>query len=89
MFNLYRFSQLSFPGEKILREAKAFAEEYLITCVNHNQMEDKWSLKKSLKEEVNVYLYYYIYLHSSNFLDLMSFLFVLNERSIMLCKIRG
>ncbi|KAM0950161.1 putative carbon-oxygen lyase [Dioscorea sansibarensis] len=74
MFNLYRFSQLSFPGERILRKAKAYAEEYLITCVHHNQMEDKWSVKKSLKEEVNLYQYYYIYIytHTSNFFSLMS-----------------
>ncbi|XP_072963760.1 bifunctional levopimaradiene synthase, chloroplastic-like [Typha angustifolia] len=53
MFNLYRYSQLAFPGEKILKEAKAFVQDYLRTCVANNQVSvDKWSLKKSLDKEV-------------------------------------
>ena len=68
MFNLYRFSQLSFPGERILREAKAFAGEYLKTCVQNNQVRDKWSLKKSLKEEVNLFL---CYRYTASFLNLI------------------
>ncbi|KAH7652057.1 Neoabietadiene synthase protein [Dioscorea alata] len=53
MFNLCRLSQISFPGRGILREARAFAEDYLKSCVQYNLLEDKWSLKKSLKEEIN------------------------------------
>nr|CAD1838310.1 unnamed protein product [Ananas comosus var. bracteatus] len=53
MFNLYRYSQVAFPGEKILKEAKAFAEEYLKNCVENNEVNDKWSLKKALDKEVD------------------------------------
>lgn len=53
MFNLYRYSQVAFPGEKILKEAKAFAEEYLKNCVENNEVNDKWSLKKALDKEVH------------------------------------
>lgn len=72
MFNLCRLSQISFPGERILREAKAFAEDYLKSCAQHNLVEDKWSLKKSLKEEVNLYLYYYMYIYIYTDLNLIS-----------------
>lgn len=36
----------------ILEEAKTFVEQYLQKCVENNQIDDKWSLKKALKEEV-------------------------------------
>ncbi|WOL20371.1 Bifunctional levopimaradiene synthase, chloroplastic [Canna indica] len=52
MFNLYRFTQLAFPGEKILKEAKAFGQEYLRNCVENNDVDDKWSVKKALDKEV-------------------------------------
>ncbi|WOK97777.1 Bifunctional levopimaradiene synthase, chloroplastic [Canna indica] len=52
MFNLYRFSQLAFPGERILKEAEAFVQEYLRNCVENNETDDKWSLKKALGKEV-------------------------------------
>ncbi|ONK68136.1 uncharacterized protein A4U43_C05F7820 [Asparagus officinalis] len=52
MFNLYRFSQISFPGEEILEVARPIIEQYLQKCVDNNQMDDKWSLKKALDKEV-------------------------------------
>lgn len=53
MFNLYRYTQIAFPGEKILKEAEAFLEEYLKNCVKNKKVNnDKWSLKKSLEKEV-------------------------------------
>lgn len=52
MFNLYRFTQIAFPGEKILKEAKSFVEEYLKDCVEKNEFKDKWSIKKALDKEV-------------------------------------
>ncbi|KAG6488057.1 bifunctional isopimaradiene synthase, chloroplastic-like [Zingiber officinale] len=52
MFNLYRFSQVAFPGEKVLKEANAFVESYLKDCVKNNKVDDKWSCKKALGKEV-------------------------------------
>jgi ent-copalyl diphosphate synthase len=52
MFNVYRYTQIAFPGEKILKEAKTFLEEYLKNCVKEKKINDKWSLKKSLEKEV-------------------------------------
>ncbi|XP_020523152.1 bifunctional abietadiene synthase, chloroplastic [Amborella trichopoda] len=52
MFNLYRFSQMSFPREQILKEAKAFSKNHLKGCLENNKVEDKWSLKKALLKEV-------------------------------------
>ncbi|KAG6505051.1 hypothetical protein ZIOFF_037399 [Zingiber officinale] len=52
MYNLYRFSQVAFPGEKILKEAESFVETYLKDCVKNNNVDDKWSCKKALGKEV-------------------------------------
>ncbi|XP_020588789.1 bifunctional abietadiene synthase, chloroplastic-like isoform X2 [Phalaenopsis equestris] len=51
-FNLYRFSQIAFPGEKILKEAKKFAEQHLKIGINDNQAYDKWAIKKALQMEI-------------------------------------
>ncbi|KAJ3692495.1 hypothetical protein LUZ60_012845 [Juncus effusus] len=52
MYNLYRYTQVGFPGEKILKDAKIFVLDYLHNCVKNNDLNDKWSLKKSLDKEV-------------------------------------
>ncbi|KAJ4797709.1 Isopimaradiene synthase [Rhynchospora pubera] len=51
--NLYRYCQVAFPGEKILKEFKGFAREHLQNCLRHNEVLDSWSMKKSLEKEVS------------------------------------
>nr|AKP96363.1 putative labda-7,13E-dienyl diphosphate synthase [Grindelia integrifolia] len=52
MFNLYRASQVLFPGEKILDNAKKFAHNFLTEKVATNQVFDKWIITKDILGEV-------------------------------------
>ncbi|KAG9443575.1 hypothetical protein H6P81_014915 [Aristolochia fimbriata] len=52
MFNMYRLSQVRFPGETILIEAQTFAEGYLRSCMKLKHFDDKWSVKKAFHKEV-------------------------------------
>ncbi|XP_058008087.1 ent-copalyl diphosphate synthase 1-like [Hevea brasiliensis] len=52
MFNLYRASQVLFPGEKILEEAKEFSSSFLKEKQAANGVVDKWIITKDLPGEV-------------------------------------
>ncbi|XP_021680569.2 ent-copalyl diphosphate synthase 1-like [Hevea brasiliensis] len=52
MFNLYRASQVLFPGEKILEEAKEFSSSFLKEKQAANEVLDKWIITKDLPGEV-------------------------------------
>lgn len=52
MFNLYRASQVMFPGEKILEEAKEFSSSFLKEKQAANEVLDKWIITKDLPGEV-------------------------------------
>ncbi|KAD4584469.1 hypothetical protein E3N88_22070 [Mikania micrantha] len=52
MFNLYRASQVLFPGEKILDDAKKFSYKYLKENELRNKLLDKWIIAKDLPGEV-------------------------------------
>ncbi|KAJ0772452.1 putative ent-copalyl diphosphate synthase [Helianthus annuus] len=52
MFNLYRASQVLFPGEKILEDAKKFSYDYLKEKQLINELLDKWIIAKDLPGEV-------------------------------------
>ncbi|KAJ4955655.1 hypothetical protein NE237_012438 [Protea cynaroides] len=52
IFNLYRASQVLFPGEKILDEANTFASRFLREKQASNQLLDKWIITKDLPGEV-------------------------------------
>ncbi|XP_048128975.1 ent-copalyl diphosphate synthase, chloroplastic [Rhodamnia argentea] len=52
MFNLYRASQLIFPGEKILEDANRHAAEFLRRKQEANELVDKWIITKDLPGEV-------------------------------------
>ncbi|XP_028762191.1 ent-copalyl diphosphate synthase, chloroplastic-like [Neltuma alba] len=52
MFNLYRASQVLFPGEKILEDAMQFSANYLTQKRAENQLLDKWIIMKDLPGEV-------------------------------------
>ncbi|KAI7755323.1 hypothetical protein M8C21_030169, partial [Ambrosia artemisiifolia] len=52
MFNLYRASQVLFPGEKILDDAKKFSFNFLTEKRNNNELLDKWIITKDLPGEV-------------------------------------
>ncbi|XP_062145499.1 ent-copalyl diphosphate synthase 1 isoform X1 [Alnus glutinosa] len=52
MFNLYRASQVVFPGEKILEDAKQFAFNFLREKQAANELFDKWIIMKDLPSEV-------------------------------------
>ncbi|XP_020592030.1 bifunctional cis-abienol synthase, chloroplastic-like, partial [Phalaenopsis equestris] len=51
-FSLYRFSQIAFPGENILKHAKKLAEQHLKSKMKGHQAFDKWAIKKALHKEV-------------------------------------
>ncbi|KAJ7552908.1 hypothetical protein O6H91_06G076000 [Diphasiastrum complanatum] len=54
MLHLYGASQLQFPEEVILEEAKLFTRNFLERSRrNGNTLSDKWVIKKDLAEEVN------------------------------------
>lgn len=52
MFNLYRASELIFPGEKILEDAKNHAVKFLRRKREANELLDKWIRTKDLPGEV-------------------------------------
>ena len=52
MYNLFRASQLVFPGEKILEEAKDFSSRFLREKQASNELLDKWIITKDLSGEV-------------------------------------
>ncbi|KAJ7547837.1 hypothetical protein O6H91_08G112100 [Diphasiastrum complanatum] len=52
MFQLYRASQLQFPEEIILEEAKLFTRKFLERSRNTNTLFDKWVIAKDLVGEV-------------------------------------
>nr|AOG18237.1 diterpene synthase [Taiwania cryptomerioides] len=52
MYNLYRASQVLFPGESILQEAKIFTRKFLEDKKARNQINDKWIISKGLVGEV-------------------------------------
>ncbi|KAI3965561.1 hypothetical protein MKX01_010518 [Papaver californicum] len=52
MCNLYRASQVSFPGETILQEAKQFSSKFLREKQASNQLLDKWLITKDLPAEI-------------------------------------
>ncbi|KAL9177096.1 hypothetical protein ABFS82_01G035800 [Erythranthe guttata] len=52
IFNLYRASQVSFPGETILEEAKEFSYNFLKQKLDKNELLDKWLISKHLPSEI-------------------------------------
>ncbi|KAJ9543438.1 hypothetical protein OSB04_023145, partial [Centaurea solstitialis] len=52
MFNLLRASQLIFPGEKILEDAKKFSYKFLKEKQSSNEFLDQWVIAKDLPGEV-------------------------------------
>ncbi|KAK4385190.1 Syn-copalyl diphosphate synthase TPS3, chloroplastic [Sesamum angolense] len=52
IFNLYRASQVLFPGEKILEEANAFCQKFLHEKITTNQLLDKWLISQHFADEV-------------------------------------
>ncbi|CAA2994044.1 ent-copalyl diphosphate synthase, chloroplastic-like [Olea europaea subsp. europaea] len=52
MYNLYRASQVMFPGENILAEAKQFSANFLQEKRANNELLDKWIITKDLPGEV-------------------------------------
>ncbi|KAK9139795.1 hypothetical protein Scep_009476 [Stephania cephalantha] len=56
MLSLYRASQVLFPGEKTLREAREFTYKFLKTKLASGQMADRWIITKDLGVEVQCYL---------------------------------
>nr|QEV81853.1 terpene synthase 14 [Prunella vulgaris] len=54
IYNLYRASQLRFPGEEILEEANKFAFEFLQEKLANNQILDKWVISKHLPNEIKL-----------------------------------
>nr|GFA93244.1 ent-copalyl diphosphate synthase, chloroplastic-like [Tanacetum cinerariifolium] len=52
MLNLYRASQMLFPGEKILNDAKSFSHTFLTEKQSANELFDRWIITKDLGGEV-------------------------------------
>ncbi|KAK9939818.1 hypothetical protein M0R45_016503 [Rubus argutus] len=52
IYNLYRASQVSFPGEKVLEDAKEFSFKFLREKQACNELQDKWIITKDLPGEV-------------------------------------
>ncbi|KAI3449643.1 hypothetical protein Pfo_006308 [Paulownia fortunei] len=52
MYNLYRASQLMFPGENILADAGKFSAKFLQEKRANNELLDKWIITKDLPGEV-------------------------------------
>ncbi|XP_024017389.1 ent-copalyl diphosphate synthase, chloroplastic [Morus notabilis] len=53
MYNLHRASQLLFPGEKILEDAKEISSRFLREKRASHQLLDKWIITKDLPGEVS------------------------------------
>jgi ent-copalyl diphosphate synthase len=52
MYNLYRATQVLYPGETILEHAKHFSSKFLKEKREANELIDKWIIMKNLPEEV-------------------------------------
>nr|WJJ50355.1 diterpene synthase 1 [Cephalotaxus harringtonia] len=52
MLSLYRCSQISFPKEKIMRDASAFAKDYLSKCIRSNKFPKELAINKDLRGEI-------------------------------------
>ena len=52
MYNLFRASQLLFPGEDILEAAKGFSARFLREKQANDELLDKWIITKDLPGEV-------------------------------------
>ncbi|KAL4558767.1 hypothetical protein LXL04_036969 [Taraxacum kok-saghyz] len=52
MFNLFRASEVLFPDEKVLNDAKKFSFNYLKEKQSKNELLDKWIIAKDLPGEV-------------------------------------
>jgi len=52
MLSLYRASQLAFPGENILDEAKSFTTEYLRKALEKSETFSAWNNKQNLSQEI-------------------------------------
>nr|BAB03594.1 copalyl diphosphate [Scoparia dulcis] len=52
MYNLFRASQVMFPGEDILSNAKSFLSKFLQEKRANNELLDKWIITKDLPGEV-------------------------------------
>ncbi|PIN03008.1 Copal-8-ol diphosphate hydratase [Handroanthus impetiginosus] len=52
IFNLFRASQVLFPGEIILEEAREFSHHFLQEKLEKNQLLDKWLISKHLPHEI-------------------------------------
>ncbi|KAL2516731.1 Ent-copalyl diphosphate synthase [Abeliophyllum distichum] len=53
IFNLYRASQVQFPGETILEEAKKFSYSFLQDKLESHQLADKWVISEGLSDEIS------------------------------------
>ena len=58
MLSLYRASQMLFPGEKILNDAKSFSHTFLTEKQSTNELLDRWIITKDLGGEVRFSLTY-------------------------------
>ncbi|KAI3472463.1 hypothetical protein Pfo_031291 [Paulownia fortunei] len=56
MYNLYRASQVMFPGENILADANKFSAKFLQEKRAKNELLDKWIITKDLPGEVGYVL---------------------------------
>ncbi|KAK9137306.1 hypothetical protein Sjap_007900 [Stephania japonica] len=56
MLSLYRASQVMFPGETILEEARKFSYKFLKQKHSSGQIADRWFITKDLAGEVKNYL---------------------------------
>ncbi|KAG6387900.1 hypothetical protein SASPL_153095 [Salvia splendens] len=54
IYNLYRASQLRFPGEEILEDAAKFAYDFLKEKLADNLILDKWVISKHLPDEIKL-----------------------------------
>ncbi|KAI3473001.1 hypothetical protein Pfo_030084 [Paulownia fortunei] len=54
IYNLYRASQVQFPGEEILEEANNFSYKFLQDRLASNQLLDKWVISKHLPDEIRI-----------------------------------
>ncbi|KAL0330176.1 UNVERIFIED_CONTAM: Syn-copalyl diphosphate synthase TPS3, chloroplastic [Sesamum radiatum] len=59
IFNLYRASQVLFPGETILEQARQFSYNFLRERLQKDQLLDKWLISKHLPDEARFYIQNY------------------------------
>ncbi|XP_057872501.2 bifunctional isopimaradiene synthase, chloroplastic isoform X2 [Cryptomeria japonica] len=52
ILNLYRCSQLSFPGENVMREIGAFTKDYLTKRLERENLSQAKAVKENLRQEV-------------------------------------